>query len=179
MNSLPEDGRPVVLELGCGDFANLPCLIAEFPEARVIGIEHPEIGQALSLAEKRGTQCFSDLLEKYHHACQAGALVWFLDFTQDLPESFADQVVVIAPDPAGVEGMSNRFLLAEAIVKALKPGGRLYLATERELLAEYLSQALLKRTGRQASIRSVTRQEIPYHSVYLDLSNTIYLVELA
>ncbi len=153
--TLREGRQPVILELGAGNFSNLPPIIREHPGARVIGIEHPEQKISLQLAQQSQGKYFSELLDGFHEAVRSGAEIWFCDFTLDLPEQLADEIILIAPDPLGQEGMTNRKMTADAVCRLLKPRGHIQVFTELESMASYLLNTFLDLLQGEGSIEEI------------------------
>jgi RHS repeat-associated protein len=114
--------RRVVVELGSGDFTNLPRIIADNPGARVIGIEHPDMQRLIEVALQNPEVIpeFEEAARGYKAALEAGAEIHFLNFGQGLPFT-VDEIISIAPNPSSVWDVAKAS-------SAVKPGGRIYIA---------------------------------------------------
>jgi hypothetical protein len=167
------DARRIIVELGSGDFTNLPRIVADNPGARVIGIEHPEMRGIIELAQQHpGVMSeWDEIARGYEAALGAGAEIRFLDYTTDLPASFADEVISIAPNPVGgVLGTATPRQTAEALAHIVKPGGHIYAASDSATAALIVSQRLGEVYGTTVSFQTIARARVPYVSRFLDLN---------
>ena len=171
------DLRRVVVELGSGDFSNLPKIIKDNKGAWVIGVEHYDELEKLALAEKTNGAIFGDLLDGYKKAVKAGADIRFLDYITELPSKFADRVISIAPNPMGTGGLANRYETAEVIANIVKPNGSIYVATESSSIAKDMAAVLSSKLGVNINYQQVLREQVPYVSEYLDYSKFSYVID--
>jgi len=142
------DARRVIVELGSGDFTNLPRIIADNPGALVIGIEHPDMQRLIEVALQNPEVIpeFEEAARGYKAALEAGAEIHFLDFGRGLPFT-VDEIISIAPNP------SSAWDVAKAS-SAVKPGGRIYVAAcVGESTGGNLVRALSEIHGVQPTLR--------------------------
>ncbi len=153
-------GSPVVIELGSGDFSNLPQIVADNPGARVIGIESTEVGNLVAAGHEfpGGSSTFDAFARGYDAAIDKGAEIMFQDFGWGLPLR-ADKIISIAPNPSSVSDV------VEAIRSAIKPGGEIYIATvPGESTGGALKESLSRIFGAGVSLSEGTSR---YSSNYL------------
>jgi hypothetical protein len=170
------DARRVVVELGSGNLANLPKIVAENPGARVIGTELPEVERWLEVARRHpGVYSdFDELLENYKAATAAGAEIKFLDY-KSLPANFADKTISIAPYPGrlGVGGeLASAVETAQVMANITKPGGRIYVAADTIFTATDMAGELSHKLG--VSVVPTQLVPVPYVSQYLRYRRDTY-----
>ncbi|MCP5018962.1 MAG: hypothetical protein GY938_27345, partial [Ketobacter sp.] len=165
-----DDADRVIVELGAGrEFQNLPKIARDNPNAHVFGIEHPEVKQWYDTTKEfPGITPELDAVAKgYDEAVEIeNVKVGFFDYTTDkLPEGFADEVISIAPNPSGAAGGATPEQTADALTRVVKPGGRIYVASDNPRAIERIR----KRLGvTPDAVQKVPRAEVPYASYYLD-----------
>jgi RHS repeat-associated protein len=149
-----QDAKKIV-ELGSGLFQNLAKIKRQNPDARVIGIEHPDISGFENLPSGQ-------------EAIEAGAELMFLDYTQELPSDIlgADEVIAVAPQPYGVFERADRFQTANTMSDLVRPGGHIYVAAAEEATARDMALVFSERFGFDVWYALMKRSEIPYDSEY-------------
>ncbi len=171
--------RRTVVELGSGyHFQNIPTIVADNPGARVIGIERLEAELFIREGLRRpGDPMFDEMVKAHKRADdEEGAEIWFMDYTTDaLPANLADEVISIAPQP-GKEGFfgATPTQTADAIARTVKPGGRVYVASDNR----YAAKVIGDRFG--VKYRTVSRSIVPYKSSFLDKNvfGESYIIDL-
>jgi RHS repeat-associated protein len=143
----------LIIELGFGLAPNLVALKKQNPDARVVGIEHPD-----NVYIKYSTSC--------EEAIEADAEVMFVDYTRDLPKDLmgADEIIAVAPLPLGLFEMASKLETAEVISDLVKPGGHIYVAAVEEATARDMAAIFSKRFGVEVNPVPVPRSEVPYAS---------------
>jgi tRNA (guanine-N7-)-methyltransferase len=128
---------PLVVEIGFGSGDHLLSSAANRPEHDFLGIEvhRPGVGRVLQLAEK---QELSNLRVLCHDAVEV-----LRDF---LPAGAVDEVTIFFPDPWPKKRHHKRRLVQPEFVKlvagALRPGGRLRLATDWADYARHMLEVM-------------------------------------
>ncbi len=156
------DARRVIVELGSGDFTNLPRIIAENPGARVIGIEHPEMRTIIELAQQHPGVAseWDEIVRGYEAALEAGAEIHFLDFGRGLPFR-ADEIISIAPNPSSAHDV------VRAISSSVRPQGRIYVAcVASESTADIIARGLSSALGMSVTPRTIPIRQVRYPSSY-------------
>ncbi len=147
----------IIVELAFGFAPNLVKLKRQNPEARVIGIERPEMAPFQADTS-------------YQEAVAEGAEIMFLDYRKDLPKDLfgsVDEVIVIAPQPWGNEWYASSSETAEAMADLVRPGGHIYVAAAEATTAERMAKVFEKRFGMTVEPKEVSRFEVPFQSDYL------------
>ena len=135
----------------------------------MIGTEIPGVERWLEFARRHPGESsdFDELLEGYEAATSAGAEIWFLDY-RDLPASFADEVISIAPYPglgARGEDLASAVETAGVMAHVIKPGGRIYVAADTIFAARDVTEELGRRLD--VAIEPTKLVPVPYVSEYL------------
>jgi tRNA (guanine-N7-)-methyltransferase len=126
-----------VLEIGFGDGENLLTIASLHPERDFVGVEvhGAGIGRTLNEANIRG---LPNLRLIRHDAVEV--------LEQSLPAASIDEVLIFFPDPWPKSRHRRRRLVqpafAELLVRVLRPGGVLRLATDWENYAEHMIAVL-------------------------------------
>jgi len=137
--SAPLFGRaaPLVVEIGIGDGTALVVNALAHPECDLVGIEvyRPGLGAALRALEERQLDNV--------RLVQADARAVL---EQDLPVASIDLLLIFFPDPWPKKRHHKRRLVQPAFLELvrerLKPGGRVYLATDWADYARHAAEAL-------------------------------------
>lgn len=132
---------PVTLEIGFGSGDALVALARRHPERRYLGIEvyRPGIGRVLQRLAAEGIENVR-LLE----GDATELLPW-------LPAGVLDEILIFFPDPWPKKRHHKRRLIQPAfvveLVRVLRPGGRLHLATDWEDYALHMLEVLERAEG--------------------------------
>ena len=128
---------PVVLEIGFGMGQSLVAMAAEKPETNFIGIEvhKPGVGKLLHSMEEHG---LANIRIYCHDA---------VEILRDcIPDASVDTVQIFFPDPWHKKRHNKRRLIQPAfvaqLIRKLKPGGILHLATDWEDYAYQMMDVL-------------------------------------
>lgn len=133
---------PLVVEIGFGSGDHLLASASSRPDHDFLGIEvhRPGVGRVLQQAEKLG---LSNLRVLCHDAVEV-----LRDF---LPAGAADEVVIFFPDPWPKKRHHKRRLVQPQFVAllagALRPGGRLRLATDWADYARHMLEVMQAAPG--------------------------------
>jgi len=129
--------RPTIVEVGFGNGGALLQMAEENPDKNYIGMDthRPGAGRLLlQLAEREITNV--------RVMCEDAKLILEKSFS---PDSI-DTVLIFFPDPWHKKRHHKRRLIqtgfVKSIVQALKPGGRIYVATDWRDYAEHIMQVL-------------------------------------
>lgn len=128
---------PVMLEIGFGNGDTLATLAAQHPENNYLGIEvhRPGVGRLLARLETEG-------LNNVRVLCADAREM----LAQHVPDESLSAVYVLFPDPWPKKRHHKRRLVQpdfiELLRRKLKPGGRLYLATDWSTYAEHMQAVL-------------------------------------
>lgn len=128
---------PVVAEIGFGNGENLLTLAERHPERDFLGIEvhGAGIGRVLGAANARG---LGNIRLVRHDAVEV--------LQRNLPAGSVDEVLIFFPDPWPKARHHRRRLVqpdvARLLVRVLRPGGVLRLATDWEPYAEHMLKVL-------------------------------------
>ena len=137
-SSAAGDGAtPVVLEIGFGMGQSLVAMAAAAPRVRFIGVEvhRPGVGKLLHSMEERGV----DNIRVYCHDA--------VEVLRDcIADASLDTIQIFFPDPWHKKRHHKRRLIqplfVEQLIRKLKPGGVLHLATDWENYAEQMMTVL-------------------------------------
>ncbi len=127
----------LIMEIGFGNGLSLADMALAFPETNFFGIEvhKPGVGSLLVQVKKHGLQnirvCGDDAVE----------------LLKQVPENSIDRLQIFFPDPWHKKRHHKRRLIqapfVEEVVKRLKKGGILHVATDWENYAEHVLEVLL------------------------------------
>ncbi len=133
---------PRVLEIGFGMGQSLVAMAAAAPESNFIGIEvhSPGVGKLLHSMGEKGV----DNIRVYCHDA--------VEILHDcVPDASLDTVQIFFPDPWHKKRHHKRRLiqppLVAQVIRKLKPGGTLHLATDWENYAEQMMEVLSAAEG--------------------------------
>ncbi len=136
-NALFGRSAPRVLEIGFGNGASLAQLAESHPDRDYLGLEvhRPGVGHLLMAVDKGALTnvrvICDDAMEVLRHRLPAGCL---------------DAVLLFFPDPWPKKRHHKRRIVnpefLSLVAAALKPGGRLHMATDWEPYAEHMFEAL-------------------------------------
>lgn len=142
LNAVFGRSAPKSLEIGFGDGQALLQRAEAHPELDCLGIEvhRPGVGNLLLQIEKQGIQNVRVL-------CADAAEVLAARFD----EAVFDEVHILFPDPWPKKRHHKRRLIQPQFVailrRRLKPGGRLYLATDWQDYAEHMMRVMREAPG--------------------------------
>ncbi|HET7586476.1 MAG TPA: tRNA (guanosine(46)-N7)-methyltransferase TrmB [Gammaproteobacteria bacterium] len=128
---------PLTLEIGSGNGEALAAAAAEQPDRDFLGVEvyRPGVGRLLGEIETRGLE---NVRVISHDAVEV--------LESMLPSASLDQVLIYFPDPWPKKRHHKRRLVRPdflpTLARALKPGGRLELATDWEDYAQQMLEVL-------------------------------------
>lgn len=133
-----EPDRPLLLDIGCarGRFP-LRMAVAE-PRWNYLGVEirQPLVDEANRIAAEEG-------LTNVHYAF-CNAMLWLGRLINDIPDGILQTVTIQFPDPWFKKKHAKRRMVNEEmvgmIVERLAPGGRVFIQTDIEFLAEEMFQ---------------------------------------
>jgi tRNA (guanine-N7-)-methyltransferase len=124
--------QPVVFEIGFGNGEHLKAMMEQRPERNYIGAE-PFIN---------GMSAF---LKSIHDMDHGNVRVWMDDaitLLRSFPDESLDIIYILNPDPWPKKKHHKRRIVREETLiqyhRALKPGGRLVMATDVDALAEWM-----------------------------------------
>ena len=126
-SELCHDGRPLEVDLGCGDGAFLLEMARQFPERDFLGVERL-LGRVRKVCKKLTRQ----------HLSNGRVLRWESRYTVEwlLPEASLARLHLLCPDPWPKVRHHRRRLVqvefVEALRRALMPGGEFLFMTDHE-----------------------------------------------
>jgi len=129
-----EPERPLLLDIGCARGRFLLRMAEAEPTWNYLGVEirEPLVGEANRLAEEAG-------LKNVHYAF-CNAMLWLDRLLEGIPEGILKTVTIQFPDPWFKKKHAKRRMVNEEMVntiaKHLAPGGRVFVQTDIEFLAE-------------------------------------------
>lgn len=133
---------PRVLEIGFGMGQSLVAMAAASPDSNFIGIEvhHPGVGKLLHSMEEQGV----DNIRAYCHDA--------VEILRDcIPDDSLDTVQIFFPDPWHKKRHHKRRLIqppfVAALIRKLRVGGTLHLATDWQNYAEQMMEVLSAAEG--------------------------------
>lgn len=137
LDSLFGRHAPVVLEIGFGNGLSLADMAETHSDMSFFGIEvhRPGVGSCLVQAKKRG-------LNNLRVSSEDAVMV----LNQQIPDGSLARVQIFFPDPWHKKRHHKRRLIqpkfVEALVRKLKPGGQIHVATDWENYAEHVLAVL-------------------------------------
>lgn len=129
-----QPGRPLLLDVGCARGRFLLRMAEAEPEWNYLGVEirHPLVDEANRLAAEAG-------LSNLHYAF-CNAMLWLERLISDIPSDELQMVTIQFPDPWFKKKHAKRRMvnseLVATVVDKLAKGGRIFVQTDIEFLAE-------------------------------------------
>lgn len=129
-----ESDRPLLLDLGCARGRFLLRMALAEPGWNYLGVEirHPLVDEANRIAAEEG------LPNLHYEFCNA--MLWLDRFVRDIPDGILQAVTIQFPDPWFKKKHAKRRMvnaeLVAAVVDKLARGGRIFVQTDIEFLAE-------------------------------------------
>ncbi len=126
--------RPLLLDIGCARGRFLLRMAKAEPEWNYLGVEirEPLVDEANRLANEAG-------LENLHYVF-CNAMLWLDRLLADIPEGVLRDVTIQFPDPWFKKKHAKRRMvnseLVDNVSKHLSPGGRIFIQTDIEPLAD-------------------------------------------
>ena len=128
---------PVILEIGFGNGSSLADMAERYTEFNFLGVEvhRPGVGSLLVQVNKRE-------LNNIRVSTDDAVLVC----NQQIPDGSLERVQIFFPDPWHKKRHNKRRLIqppfVETLIKKLKPGGQIHVATDWENYAEHILEVL-------------------------------------
>ena len=128
---------PVILEIGFGNGSSLADMAERYPEYNFLGVEvhRPGVGSLLVQVNRRE-------LNNIRVSSDDAVLVC----NQQIPDGSLERVQIFFPDPWHKKRHNKRRLIqppfVETLIKKLKPGGQIHVATDWENYAEHILEVL-------------------------------------
>ena len=128
---------PVILEIGFGNGSSLADMAERYPEYNFLGVEvhRPGVGSLLVQVNRRE-------LNNIRVSHDDAVLVC----NQQIPDNSLERVQIFFPDPWHKKRHNKRRLIqppfVETLIKKLKPGGQIHVATDWENYAEHILEVL-------------------------------------
>ena len=129
-----ESDRPLLLDLGCARGRFLLRMALAEPGWNYLGVEirHPLVDEANRIAAEEG------IPNLHYEFCNA--MLWLERFVRDIPDGILQAVTIQFPDPWFKKKHAKRRMvnaeLVAAVVDKLARGGRIFVQTDIEFLAE-------------------------------------------
>ena len=129
-----EPDRPLLLDIGCARGRFLLRMAERDPSWNYLGVEirRPLVDEANRIAADEG------LTNLHYEFCNA--MLWLGRLIKDLPKGLLQTVTIQFPDPWFKKKHAKRRMVNEemvaTIVEHLSPGGRVFVQTDIEFLAE-------------------------------------------
>lgn len=126
--------KPLLLDIGCARGRFLLRMAESDPNRNYLGVEirEPLVAEANRLAEEAG-------LSNLHYSF-CNATLWLERLLEGLPEGILEVVTIQFPDPWFKKKHAKRRMvnpeMVETIASHLRPGGRVFVQTDIEFLAE-------------------------------------------
>lgn len=126
--------KPLLLDIGCARGRFLLRMAEADPSRNYLGVEirEPLVAEANRLAEEAG---LSNL-----HFSFCNAMLWLERLLEGLPEGILEVVTIQFPDPWFKKKHAKRRMvnpeMVETVASHLRPGGRVFVQTDIEFLAE-------------------------------------------
>ncbi len=140
-NSLFEDQKDIVLEIGFGNGEHTQMMMAQRPDRNYIGVEPFINGMSMFLKSIKDMD-------------QSNIRVWMDDavmLCRSLKSESIDTLYILNPDPwPKKKHHKRRIVRAETLVeyhRILKPGGRFIMATDVDALAEWMATETVNHGG--------------------------------
>lgn len=129
-----EPGRPLHLDIGCARGRFILRMAMGEPEWNFLGVEirEPLVTEANEIAAEEG------LANLHYYFCNA--MLWLNRLLERIPEGRLQMVTIQFPDPWFKKRHAKRRMvnaeLVEAVVNKLAVGGKIFVQTDIEFLAE-------------------------------------------
>lgn len=126
--------KPLLLDIGCARGRFLLRMAAGEPDRNYLGVEirEPLVAEANRLAEE------ADLQNLHYSFCNA--MLWLERLLEGIPTGVLETVTIQFPDPWFKKKHAKRRMvnpeMVETIASNLKPGGRVFVQTDIEFLAD-------------------------------------------
>ncbi len=126
--------KPLLLDIGCARGRFLLRMAAAEPDRNYLGVEirEPLVAEANRLAEEAG-------LSNLHYSF-CNAMLWLERLLEGIPPGVLETVTIQFPDPWFKKKHAKRRMvnteMVETIASNLKPGGRVFVQTDIEFLAD-------------------------------------------
>jgi len=140
-----EPDRPLLLDVGCARGRFLLRMAEAEPTWNYLGVEirHPLVDEANRIADEEG------LMNLHYAFCNA--MLWLERLIEGVPAGLLQAVTIQFPDPWFKKKHAKRRMVNEEMVdtiaRYLAPGGRVFIQTDIEFLAEEMFE-LFRRDGR-------------------------------
>ena len=140
-----EPDRPLLLDVGCARGRFLLRMAEAEPTWNYLGVEirHPLVDEANRIADEEG------LMNLHYAFCNA--MLWLERLIEGVPAGLLQAVTIQFPDPWFKKKHAKRRMVNEEMVdtiaRRLAPGGRVFVQTDIEFLAEEMFE-LFRRDGR-------------------------------
>ena len=137
LGALFGNSNPAVLEIGFGNGASLADMAETHTELNFFGVEvhTPGVGSLLVQVKQRELDNVRVSLEDAVLVCN-----------QQIPDGSLERVQIFFPDPWHKERHKKRRLIqppfVETLIKKLRPGGQIHVATDWENYAEHILEVL-------------------------------------
>jgi tRNA (guanine-N7-)-methyltransferase len=154
LDSLFGRHAPVVLEIGFGNGLSLADMAETHAEMNFFGIEvhRPGVGSCLVQAKKRE-------LNNIRVSCEDAVLV----LNQQIPDGSLERVQIFFPDPWHKKRHHKRRLIqpefVETLVRKLKSGGQIHVATDWENYAEHVLAVLSTNDNLQNTVADAPKAD--------------------
>lgn len=129
-----DTSMPLLLDIGCARGRFLLRMAEADPSRNYLGVEirEPLVAEANRLAEEAG-------LSNLHYSF-CNAMLWLERLLEGLPEAILEVVTIQFPDPWFKKKHAKRRMvnpeMVETVASHLRPGGRVFVQTDIEFLAE-------------------------------------------
>ncbi len=140
-----DPARPLFMDIGCARGRFLLKMAGEMPEYNYLGIEirEPLVAEANRLAEEAG------LTNLHYSFCNA--MLWLDRLIEKIPDSLLQMVTIQFPDPWFKKKHEKRRMvnrkMAEAIAAKLGIGGKVFIQTDIEFLADEMFEIFRAHVG--------------------------------
>ena len=137
LDALFGTSKPVVLEIGFGNGSSLADMAEKYTEFNFFGVEvhTPGVGSLLVQVKRRELDNIRVSLDDAVLVCN-----------QQIPDDSLERVQIFFPDPWHKERHKKRRLIqpkfVEVLLKKLKTGGQIHVATDWENYAEHILEVL-------------------------------------
>ena len=140
-----DPSRPLFMDIGCARGRFLLKMAGEMPEFNYLGIEirEPLVDEANRLAAEAG------LTNLRYSFCNA--MLWLDRLIEKIPDGVLQMVTIQFPDPWFKKKHAKRRMvnreMADAIAQKLAPGGKVFIQTDIEFLADEMFEVFRAHEG--------------------------------